>query len=253
MNKLFLTLSFFISFIYLTSQSWALVKSGNYTILLEEDGNSVAFIIRPDYSKQYGKIIQFGGYKWFRETFKNSSKNVISYIQPSHLGKSGDMKSYMIERYIVEDLTFEFSSENNNEILKFKSSRIFQEIEGYVSRNESFSLSAKSPKTWYAGTFLPIKNINDLKFMIKKNPKTFCQMVKDPIINSYDNKELGRINFFEFIQSQEIVCSSIVDKDTSTSSSNSKLDEYKTFCSEIGFTPGTEKFGDCVLEAMKKG
>ena len=35
--------------------------------------------------------------------------------------------------------------------------------------------------------------------------------------------------------------------------SNSKLDKYKSFCSEIGFTPGTEKFGDCVLEAMKKG
>ena len=34
---------------------------------------------------------------------------------------------------------------------------------------------------------------------------------------------------------------------------NSKLEGYKTFCSEIGFTPGTEKFGDCVLEAMKKG
>ena len=35
--------------------------------------------------------------------------------------------------------------------------------------------------------------------------------------------------------------------------SNSKLDEYKSFCSEIGFTPGTEKFGECVVEAMKKG
>ena len=38
------------------------------------------------------------------------------------------MKSYMIERYIVEDLTFEFSSENNNEILKFKSPRIFKKL-----------------------------------------------------------------------------------------------------------------------------
>jgi len=28
---------------------------------------------------------------------------------------------------------------------------------------------------------------------------------------------------------------------------------YKSFCSEIGFTPGTEKFGKCVVEAMKKG
>ena len=35
--------------------------------------------------------------------------------------------------------------------------------------------------------------------------------------------------------------------------SNSKFEEYKSFCSEIGLTPGTEKYGDCVVEAMKKG
>ena len=38
-----------------------------------------------------------------------------------------------------------------------------------------------------------------------------------------------------------------------TSTSNSKIEDYKSFCSEIGFTPGTEKFGECVVEAMKKG
>ena len=37
-----------------------------------------------------------------------------------------------------------------------------------------------------------------------------------------------------------------------TSNSNSKIKEYKSFCAEIGFIPGTEKFGECVLEAMKK-
>ena len=42
-------------------------------------------------------------------------------------------------------------------------------------------------------------------------------------------------------------------KKSTSSSSNSKLNKYKSFCSEIGFTPGTEKFGDCVVEAMKKG
>ena len=35
--------------------------------------------------------------------------------------------------------------------------------------------------------------------------------------------------------------------------SNPKIEGYKNFCSEIGFTPGTEKFGECVVEAMKKG
>ena len=37
------------------------------------------------------------------------------------------------------------------------------------------------------------------------------------------------------------------------STSNSKIEGYKNFCLEIGFTPGTEKFGECVVEAMKKG
>ena len=33
---------------------------------------------------------------------------------------------------------------------------------------------------------------------------------------------------------------------------NSKLEEYKSFCLEIGFTPGSEKYGGCVVEVMKK-
>ena len=36
-----------------------------------------------------------------------------------------------------------------------------------------------------------------------------------------------------------------------SSNSSSKLNKYKDFCEEIGFTPGTEKFGECVLKAME--
>ena len=32
----------------------------------------------------------------------------------------------------------------------------------------------------------------------------------------------------------------------------SKLDKHKDTCKEIGFTPKTEKFGDCVLKLMDK-
>ena len=32
----------------------------------------------------------------------------------------------------------------------------------------------------------------------------------------------------------------------------SKLDKYKSTCEEIGFTPGTEKFGDCVMKLLDK-
>ena len=37
-----------------------------------------------------------------------------------------------------------------------------------------------------------------------------------------------------------------------SSNSSSKLNKYKEFCEEIGFTPGTEKFGDCVMKLMDK-
>ena len=40
-------------------------------------------------------------------------------------------------------------------------------------------------------------------------------------------------------------------KSSSSSNSSSKLNKYKEFCGEIGFTPGTEKFGECVLKAME--
>ena len=41
-------------------------------------------------------------------------------------------------------------------------------------------------------------------------------------------------------------------ENTSSSSGNSELDNHKEFCKEIGFTPGTEKFGDCVMKLMDK-
>ena len=42
-------------------------------------------------------------------------------------------------------------------------------------------------------------------------------------------------------------------KKSASPNTNSKLEGYKRFCSEIGFTPGTEKFADCVVAAIKKG
>ena len=33
---------------------------------------------------------------------------------------------------------------------------------------------------------------------------------------------------------------------------NLKMNQFKSFCKEIGFTVGTEKFGDCVLKMMDR-
>ena len=39
---------------------------------------------------------------------------------------------------------------------------------------------------------------------------------------------------------------------SSTTSTPSKADKSKAFCKDIGFTLGTEKFGECVLKMMDK-
>ena len=64
------------------------------------------------------------------------------------------------------------------------------------------------------------------------------------------NWELNNPNTLNSLVAQ-FVCKYKTNKPTSTS--NPKIEEYKSFCSEIGFTAGTQKFGECVLEAMKKG
>ena len=44
----------------------------------------------------------------------------------------------------------------------------------------------------------------------------------------------------------------MLKKKSTPPSSILKLDKYKRFCETIGFNLGTEKFAECVLEAMKK-
>ena len=39
---------------------------------------------------------------------------------------------------------------------------------------------------------------------------------------------------------------------TSTTTTTSKLDKAKSTCTELGFTLGTEKHGECVLKMMDK-
>ena len=50
-------------------------------------------------------------------------------------------------------------------------------------------------------------------------------------------------------------CSSLLLPKTAssnTSSSGDKISGYKSLCTELGFTPGTEKHGECVLKMMEQ-
>ena len=53
--------------------------------------------------------ITYGGYKWFEETYSHSSHTTTSFIQPADIGVSGDMYSWMKERYQLQRFNYSFN------------------------------------------------------------------------------------------------------------------------------------------------
>ena len=132
MKKLILSFCFFLLFL-------STVFAEDYSLFVEEDSDSV-MIIYYNQKGFYGEIIQFGGYDWFRRTYSNPLELVATYIQPSEFGISGDMKSYMQNRYLINNFEHTFSIENDDHILSFRSKEAFQTIVGYLTRMKYFLL-----------------------------------------------------------------------------------------------------------------
>ena len=157
------------------------------------------------------EVIQFGGYEWFKKTYSNSNTNVETFIQPDRIGRSGDRKSYMKAKYKINKFTFKFSEFNGNEILYFTSKRAYQQILGFLNRNEIFSLASLNPGvSWYAGTFVPIKSAKDLIELSIKNELTFCEMLDYIELNQLDNNiELKTNNVRNMMKEEGYVCNSL--------------------------------------------
>ena len=191
-------------------QSWTKADDKfNYSLFYEEDSKAVMFIYY--YEDQiFGEIIQFGGYKWFRLTYSNEDYETSSFIQPAKFGVDGKMETWMIERYAVDKMEYDFREVDQDQILTFLSPQATQEIVGYLSRNESFSIATLSNNAWYAGTFIPIRSIKDFEKLAELNPKTFC-------------KTIG----YEYIESQKFQ-----DLNISTSSLIEKLEYASLRCDE---------------------
>ena len=75
---------------------------------------------------------------------------------------------------------------------------------------------------------------------------------KDGNLNGYaiQYKADGSIYREGIFKDDEFLYEEKRSENTSSSSGNSELDNHKEFCKEIGFTPGTEKFGECVMKLM---
>ena len=175
----------------LSFQSWA--KSDdkfNYSIFYEKDSKAVMFIYY--FSDQiFGQIIQFGGYKWFRLTYLNKDLETSSFIQPSKFGVDGKMDTWMLERFAIDKMEYEFLEIDQDQYLTFLSPQATQEIVGYLSQNESFSIATLSNDAWYAGTFIPIKSIKDFKKLAQLNPKTFCKTISYDYIQQQNYQDLN--------------------------------------------------------------
>jgi hypothetical protein len=166
-------------------------KVDAYSFFYEEDGDG-ALILYYQNDDIFGQIISYGGYKWFKATYTKSDNETSTFIQPSNLGISMNQDSWMQPRYEIDEFVYEFEEINNDQFLTFYSPEATQTIVGYMTRNESFSIASLSSVAWYAGTFIPIKNTNNLDDLIKLNTKTFCMLVNDATIINVKSKQFNR-------------------------------------------------------------
>ena len=166
-------------------------KVDAYSFFYEEDGDG-ALILYYQNDDIFGQIISYGGYKWFKATYTKSDNETSTFIQPSNLGISMNQDSWMQPRYEIDEFVYEFEEINNDQFLTFYSPEATQTIVGYMTRNESFSIASLSSVAWYAGTFIPIKNANNLDNLLKLNTKTFCMLINDPTIINVKSKQFNK-------------------------------------------------------------
>ena len=172
----------------------------NYSILIEEDFDTIMLIQRYSDNTTSGKIISYGGYKYFKDVYGNGvASNMSTYIQPAYHGIGSNMESYMKPKYIIDKFNFKFSIRGNDYILNFISPEAFQNIEGYITRKESFSIATLKPSVaWYGGTFTPLKSIKDLKVISKNNSLTLCKILLEPEVIDLKNRETNT-NIIKFL------------------------------------------------------
>lgn len=169
---------FFITFLllYLFPINLSLSREiSNYSILIEEDYNSVMFIYRHQNSPNSGEIFDYEKFEFFSKTYKNKFSETASFVQPAHLKISNDQLSYQRREYRLKK--FEYDYNVNRSGLSLLTFKIPIEMDKYINDNIPFSISTLSKISWYAGTFTLVQNDNDLKEILNNNPDTFCKII----------------------------------------------------------------------------
>ena len=227
MNKLLVTLSFLISLTCLSSQSWALLNCPS----------------SPPFDNCYGSYVFSSGNKYVGEWQNNkyNGQGIFTWKKTGseYLGEWKDGKKHGPGTYIFGP---------NSKTAGDKYIGQYKDKKQHGQGTYIFGPNSKTAREKYIGEYENGKR-NGQGILYKWNGDKYDGQFKENKYNGHGTyifadgevKE-GIFKDGKFMYAKE-----------STPSSNSKIEEYKSFCSEIGFTPGTEKFGECVVEAMKKG
>ena len=189
----------------------------DYSLLIEEDGDSFMYISHLSDGTRVGSVAILGGYKWFEKTFNDLEKPQV-YIQPVDVSIQGDLTSYTNEQYVVGEFNSKFvKNALGDQFLTFRSRAAIAQINSYLSKNENFSIAGLTKDSWYAGIFDPVEGVNDLIDLAKNYPDGFCFLLDLPIISTAANRQLKVKNITRLMENNAIKCddhNNVVFEDT---------------------------------------
>lgn len=197
---------FFLSCIFFIVSGAQANQAKLYSVLFEEDGNSIFFISDHEDGTTSGAIIQKGGYKWFNLTF-NTEVQPNVYLTPTEHTQDGNMSSYLQERYQIANFRYDFvENQNGDQVLYFLSKEVTNRMKGYIQQNRSVTISGISNDGWYAGSFYPIKTEEDLTKLSNLNPTTFCKLLSTAIVQNTQNQHIRTTNLTLHMKNYGLEC-----------------------------------------------
>ena len=178
----------------------------DYSLLIEEDGDTFMHISQLRNGAKVGAIIIRGGYKWFEKTFNHDVSTRV-FIQPFGLGEEGNYLSYTRDRYEINRFNSKFELNGDGDhILYFESREAIGKINSYIAKKEKFDIAALTPDSWYTGTFHLADNAADLVSLAKQNPDGFCFLLSLPMSSEEFNKQLQVKNLSNLMQENSVAC-----------------------------------------------
>tara|TARA_Y100001970_G_C14205029_1_gene843470 strand:- start:572 stop:1954 length:1383 start_codon:yes stop_codon:yes gene_type:complete len=198
------------AFIFFPLNHARAVEIVSYSLLVERDYNAFMVLFQTKDSGVIGRIIQLGGYQFFRDIHGNKWDRVITTISPA-VADGSSYEEYFRQRYIINKINFVFNVVGSDEHLSFASAEATNVIKGYISQKREFSFSSLAFKDgkaekWVSHSFYPVKTISDLITWSENNSYTFCQSLKKKIFNEVRNLEFKTENLKKILQSHGLFC-----------------------------------------------